>query len=81
MVHLMTNVNTADLKQLVSKIESLESEKSEISEHIRDTFAEAKHKGYDIKVLKQVIKLRKKNKEKLAHEEAILETYRLALGI
>ena len=77
----MTSINATDLKQLVSKIESLETEKSEIADHIKDVFAEAKHKGYDVKVLKQVIKLLKKSKDKLAHEEAIMETYRLALGV
>ena len=77
----MTVVNATDLKQIVSKVENLETEKSEITEHIRDVLAEAKHKGYDVKAIKQVIKLRRKSKEKLAHEEAILETYRVALGV
>jgi uncharacterized protein (UPF0335 family) len=74
-------VKVDDLKNLVSKIESLEDEKKEISDQIKDVYTEAKSKGYEVKILKNVIKLRKKDKNKLAEEDELMETYREALGL
>lgn len=77
----MTALNANDFKQLVLKIENIQSEKDEISEHLKDAFAEAKSRGYDIKTLKTVLSLRKKDPDTLRHEEEMLETYRAAIGI
>ena len=74
-------VKVDDLKNLVSKIESLEDEKKEISDQIKDVYSEAKSKGYEVKILKNVIKLRKKDRNKLAEEDELMETYREALGL
>ena len=74
-------IRVDDIKQIVSKIESLEEEKKEISDHIKDAYLEAKSKGYDVKILKSVIKLRKKDKDKIAEEDDLTEVYRQALGI
>jgi uncharacterized protein (UPF0335 family) len=74
-------VKVDDLKNLVSKIESLEDEKKEISDQIKDVYVEARSKGYEVKILKNVIKLRKKDKNKLAEEDELMETYREALGL
>jgi uncharacterized protein (UPF0335 family) len=74
-------IKVDDLKNIVSKIESLEDEKKEISDQIKDIYAEAKSKGYEIKILKNVIKLRKKDRNKLAEEDELMETYREALGL
>lgn len=69
------------LRQFVEQIERLEEEKKAIAEDIRDKYAEAKAVGFDIKVLRQVIRLRKKSKTDRQEEEAILETYLHALGM
>jgi uncharacterized protein (UPF0335 family) len=69
------------LRQLVEQIERLEEEKKGIAEDIKDKFAEAKAMGFDVKVLRQVIRLRKKSKTDRDEEEAILDTYLHALGM
>ena len=69
------------LRQLVEQIERLEEEKKGIAEDIRDKFAEAKAVGFDIKALRQVLRLRKKSKTDRDEEQAVLETYLHALGM
>ena len=69
------------LRQLIEQIERLEEEKKNIGGDIRDKFTEAMSLGFDVKVLRQVIRLRKKNKVELQEEELILATYMHALGM
>ncbi|NVO15201.1 MAG: DUF2312 domain-containing protein [Rhodoplanes sp.] len=69
------------LKAFVERIEKLEEEKKAIADDIKDVFAEAKGNGYDTKALRAVIRLRKQDKDERAEHEAILETYKAALGI
>ncbi len=69
------------LKQYINRIEKLNSDKSEVSDDIKQVFDEAKANGFDIKIMKQVIKLKKLDKDSLAEQEAILELYRSALNI
>jgi len=69
------------LRQIVSKIEKLEEEKAEVAECIRDSFAEAKSQGFDIKALRVLLKQRKTDKAELDEQEAILEVYKTALGM
>ncbi len=69
------------LRQLIEQIERLEEEKKNLGGDIRDKFAEAKALGFDVKVLRQVIRLRKKSKVELQEEELILATYMHALGM
>ncbi|HRD77352.1 MAG TPA: DUF2312 domain-containing protein [Hyphomicrobiaceae bacterium] len=69
------------LRQLVEQIERLEEEKKNIAGDVRDKFAEAKALGFDVKVLRQVIRLRKKSKTDRLEEEAVLDTYLHALGM
>jgi uncharacterized protein (UPF0335 family) len=69
------------LRQFVEQIERLEEEKKALADDIRDKFAEAKAVGFDIKALRQVIRLRKKSKTDRQEEEAILDTYLHALGM
>lgn len=72
---------TADeLRQFVERYEQLESEKKDIQDQMKEVMAEAKGRGYDTKVLKTAIKRRKKDKDQLAEEEAILELYEQAIG-
>jgi uncharacterized protein (UPF0335 family) len=74
------NTNNA-LANIVDRIEALESDKAAIAADIKDLYAEAKGNGFDVKVLRQVISLRKKDAGKRAEEQAILATYMQALGM
>lgn len=69
------------LKQYIDRIERLEGEKSVLLDDIKQVFDEAKANGFDVKTMKQVIKLRKLDKNKLAEQDAILELYRQALEV
>lgn len=69
------------LKSLVERIERLEEEKAGIAADVRDIYAEAKSAGYNIKVMRAVIKLRKLAKEERQEQEAILDLYKSALGM
>ena len=73
-------VSGAQLRQFIERIENLETDKAELAERIRDVMAEAKGEGFDVKVMRQVIKLRRMKKEELAEQEELLELYRSALG-
>ena len=75
------NVTAAELRQFIEQIEALESEKAETAEQIREIYAESKARGYDQKALKTIVSLRKKDKNEVAEQEAILEVYKAALGM
>ncbi|MDQ2081950.1 DUF2312 domain-containing protein [Xanthobacteraceae bacterium Astr-EGSB] len=79
--HVATNFAKDQLKAFVERIERLEEEKKTISDDIRDVYAEAKGNGYDVKALRAVIRLRKQDKDERAEQEAILDTYLVALGM
>ena len=69
------------LRQYIEQLERLEEEKKAIADDIRDKFAEAKAVGFDVKALRQILKLRKKTQDDRQEEEAILTTYLHALGM
>lgn len=69
------------LRSLIERIERLEEEKKGISLDIRDIFAEAKSIGFDVKIMRAVLKLRKMNVADREEQEYLLETYRKALDI
>jgi uncharacterized protein (UPF0335 family) len=69
------------LRQFVEQIERLEEDKKALAEDLRDKFAEAKALGFDVKALRQIIRLRKKSKADRQEEEALLEVYMHALGM
>lgn len=71
----------AQLRSFIERIERLEEEKKTISDDIRDVFAEAKGNGFDTKVMRQVIRIRKKDAAERQEEEAILDLYLHALGM
>jgi uncharacterized protein (UPF0335 family) len=78
----MTEVIQADqLQQVIRKIETIEQERLESSDLLKDAFNEAKSMGFDVKIIKHVIKLRKKDKEALAEEDSLIDLYRGALGV
>ena len=74
-------VAAGQLKSFIERIERLEEEKKSFADDIRDVFAEAKGSGFDTKVMRQVIRLRKKDKNERQEEEAILDLYLHALGM
>ncbi len=69
------------LKSLIERIERLEEEQKALSSDIRDIFAEAKSAGFDVKIMRTIIKLRKMNAADRDEQETLLETYRRALDI
>ena len=69
------------LKSFVDRIERLEQDKAEISEDIRNVYAEAKFSGFDLAVLKQVIKDRRLDNEELERKDTLLYVYKRALGM
>ena len=68
------------LRSLVERIENLERDKQDVMSDIKEVFAEAKGEGYDVKILRKVIRIRKQDKAKRQEEEAILDLYLSALG-
>lgn len=80
----MTTLQAAaqnQLRQFVEQIENLEEQKAAIGADLRDKFLEAKAVGFDVKALRQIVKLRKKSKTERDEEEGILATYMAALGM
>ena len=70
-----------EIRQFIERYESLEAQKKDLAEEMKECMAEAKGRGYDVKVLKKIIAIRKRDKDDLAEEEAILEMYKQALGM
>jgi uncharacterized protein (UPF0335 family) len=75
------NVTADELRQFIERYEQLESEKKGVVESQKELMQEAKGRGYDTKVMKKVIALRKRNRDDIAEEEAVLEMYMSALGM
>jgi uncharacterized protein (UPF0335 family) len=69
------------LRLLIERVERLEEEKKGISDDIRDVYAEAKAVGYDAKIMREVVRLRRMNPDDRAERDAILDTDRAALGM
>jgi len=69
------------LRSFIERIERLESEKKTIAEDIRDVFGEAKSQGFDTKIMRKVLALRKKDDQERMEEELILDRYLIALGM
>lgn len=75
----MYSISADQLRSFIDRIERLEEEKSNLSNDIKDLFAEAKHSGFDTKTMKQIIKLRKMDQEDVREQEALLDLYMNAL--
>ena len=75
------SVTAAELRQFIEQYEHLESEKKDIAEQQKEVMAEAKGRGYDTRVMRKVIALRKRKPDEIAEEEAVLELYKSALGM
>ncbi len=74
-------ISANQLKQIVARIERLEEDKKAIADDIKEVYAEAKGNGFDTKILRQVIRLRKLEKAELQEQDALLDLYMSALGM
>ena len=75
------SVTADELRQFIERLEQLDAEKRDLAEQQKELMAEAKGRGYDTRILKQVIALRKRKPDDIAEDEAILEMYKTALGM
>ncbi|MBF0348777.1 MAG: DUF2312 domain-containing protein [Magnetococcales bacterium] len=69
------------LLRFIDRIERLEEEKTEVATQIRDVYAEAKSQGFDPKIMRQIVRLRKRDPNEIEEEETILHLYKQALGM
>jgi uncharacterized protein (UPF0335 family) len=74
-------VTADELRQFVERMERLEGEKKDIADQQKEVMAEAKGRGYDTKVIRKVIALRKREPDDIAEEDAVLDMYKQALGM
>ncbi len=75
------NVAADQLKSYVERVEKLQEEKAEIASFIKDVFAEAKANGYDVKAIKEVLKLRKLEPQEREEQEYMVDIYKKVLGL
>jgi uncharacterized protein (UPF0335 family) len=75
------SVAADELRLLVERIERMNEEKQGIADDIKDIYTEAKSRGYEAKVLREIVRIRKMDKEKRQEFEAILDVYKSALGL
>lgn len=80
-IHANPDAAAQQLKLFVERIETLEEERRGIADDIKDTYAEAKANGYDVKGLKTIVTLRRMDPNARAEMQAILDTYKAALGL
>lgn len=76
-----TNITADELRQFIERAEQLEAEKRDVGEQEKELFAEAKGRGFDTKVMRKIIAMRRRKPDDIAEEEAILEIYKNALGM
>ena len=74
-------VTADELRQFIERIERLDAEKKDLAEQQKEVMAEAKGRGYDTKVIRKLITMRRRDKDDIAEEEALLEMYKEALGM
>lgn len=77
---VLTTTAQGRLRSIIERVERLEEDKQDVLTDIKEVFAEAKGEGYDVKVLRKVIALRKQDKAKRQEEDAIMDLYLSALG-
>ncbi len=74
-------VSAEELRQFIERYEHLDAEKKDIADQMKEVMAEAKGRGYDTRALRKIIALRKRDRDDLAEEEAVLDVYKAALGM
>lgn len=75
------NVSAEQLRQFIERVERLEEEKRALQDDIKDTYGEAKGTGFDVKTMRSIVRLRRMEKHHRDEADALLETYRQALGL
>lgn len=75
------NVTADELRQFIERYEQLEAEKKDVTEQQKELMSEAKGRGYDTKVMRKIVALRKRKPDEIAEEEAVTEMYKAALGM
>lgn len=80
-VPMTDNVSAEQLRQFIERIERLEEEKRGFADDIKDVYAEAKSTGFDAKTMRKIVALRKMEKHHRDEADALMETYRQALGL
>jgi uncharacterized protein (UPF0335 family) len=76
-----TNVAGERLRSIVDRIERLEEERKALGSDIKDIYSEAKSAGFDVKVLRQLIRIRKQEPAEIEEQETLLDVYRRAIGM
>ena len=74
-------VTADELRQFIERVERLDAEKKDLAEQQKEVMADAKGRGYDTKVMRKLITMRRRDKDDIAEEEALLEMYKEALGM
>ena len=78
---ITSSVSSAELLQFIEKVERLEEEKASVQDQIKEVLIEAKSQGFDTKIMRQIIRLRKMKKDELAEHQDLLDMYLHALGM
>jgi uncharacterized protein (UPF0335 family) len=77
---VLNSTAQGQLKSIIDRVERLEVEKAEIAEQIKDVYLEAKGNGFDVKILRKVVRILKQDRAKRQEEDAILDLYLSAVG-
>ena len=80
-IDTLSSTAQGKLKSLIERIERLEEERKALSSDIKDIYSEAKSAGFDVKVLRQLISIRRKEPAEVEEQETLLDVYRRALGM
>jgi uncharacterized protein (UPF0335 family) len=78
---ISSSISAQELRQFIEKVERLEDEKAEVQNQIKEIMAESKAQGFDPKVMRQIIRMRKMKKEDLIEQQELLDIYTQALGM
>ena len=76
---MATDIAGQEIKQFIERVERLEQEKADIAESIKEVFSEIKHRGFDVKAIRTILKERKADPNDLAEQEVIVDLYKSAL--
>ncbi|HEX4183013.1 MAG TPA: DUF2312 domain-containing protein [Caulobacteraceae bacterium] len=79
-VDVLNSAAQSQLKSIIERIERLEEDKAAVSNDLKEVYAEAKGNGFDTKILRKVVRLRKQDKAKVQEEEALVDLYLSAIG-
>jgi uncharacterized protein (UPF0335 family) len=79
-IEVLNSTAQTRLKTIIERVERLEEDKAAVANDIKEVFAEAKGEGFDVKILRKIVRLRKQDKAKRLEEEAILDLYLSAIG-